>query len=134
MKFYVKNRVITADSTNLIPITENADYMAEFETDEEWKEKAVTARFVAEDGTYTDVLLNEDMTCTIPAEALKGNRIMVGIYTDTMVSTSCLVPLRQSIKSGCGAPAAPVEDVYSQILANLNQLNQKMGGIEDGDY
>ena len=65
----------------------NSDYTVHFDFDEEWAEYfAKTARFVTEDGSYTDVQF-EGSDCAVPI--LRNTRtLLVGVFAGNLRTTT----------------------------------------------
>lgn len=124
MKFTINNRVIKGDQ-DLFIIGDNADYTAEFLFDAEWNGKTKTARFIAPNGKYKDVLIKEDK-CTIPVEILKAGYSKVGVYSAEMTTTEHKFFVNKSIKNETGFEAEPTADVYEQLTKHLDELYESM--------
>ena len=121
MQFTVNERKIKSeDITSLIG--DNADYAVTFAFDEEWEGQAKTARFILKN-RYVDVILEDD-ACTIPVEILKQGVLAVGVYAEKITSTICEIPVKPSIKEKAGNVAAPTDDVYAQLLKQMQVLEQ----------
>lgn len=114
----VKNKIATADRT--IYVCGNSDYVAAFDFDSEWDAyETKTARF-SFGGQYTDVVFTGNQ-CEIPV-ITNTFSFNVGVFAgDLHTTTSAYISCRKSILCGTGTPAAPTEDVYSQIMELLNR-------------
>lgn len=100
----------------------NSDYAVRFDFDAEWAEYAVkTARFVTEDGSYTDVQFEGD-TCTIPI--LRNTRtLLVGVFAGNLrTTTAALIHAVPCITDPDGTPADPTPDVYAQLMERFNAI------------
>lgn len=99
----------------------NSDYIVRFDFDAEWDaHETKTARFVKEDGSYVDQLFSGS-DCPVPVIS-DTYKLQVGVYAGNLsTTTAAYVPCKKSILCGGGAPAAPAEDVYNQIMAVLNE-------------
>ena len=100
----------------------NSDYAVRFDFDAEWSEYAVkTARFVTEDGSYTDVQF-EGSDCTIPI--LRNTRtLLVGVFAGNLrTTTAALIHAVPCITDPDGTPADPTPDVYAQLMERFNAM------------
>lgn len=100
----------------------NSDYTVRFDFDEEWAEYfAKTARFVTEDGSYTDVQF-EGSDCTIPI--LRNTRtLLVGVFAGNLrTTTAALIHAVPCITDPDGTPADPTPDVYVQLMERFNAM------------
>ena len=107
----------------------NSDYAILFDFDSEWDgydEK--TARFVRCDlrtgkVVHTDVLFNGS---TVVAPALYDTAaVAVGVYAgDIHTTTPARIPCARCITDGLPQHEDPAPDVYAQILAYLEELNE----------
>lgn len=100
----------------------NSDYAVCFGFDAEWSEYAVkTARFVSEDGSYTDVQFAGD-TCAIPI--LRNTRtLLVGVFAGNLrTTTAALIHAVPCITDPDGTPADPTPDVYAQLMERFNAM------------
>lgn len=100
----------------------NSDYAVRFDFDEEWSEYAVkTARFVSEDGSYTDVQF-AGSDCTIPI--LRNTRtLLVGVFAGNLrTTTAALIHAVPCITDPDGTPADPTPDVYAQLMERFNAM------------
>ena len=126
MRFEVKNRVIQY-IYETPKVGDNADYIAEFLLDDEWKGRIVTARFIQNKHCIDKVLNNNK--CEIPLDVLKKGNLNVGVYTTDMVSTSCDVFIRASIKNEDAIIPIPSDDIYLQLLQKIEDLS--IQGVTD---
>lgn len=111
---------------------------AEFNFSNKWKELNKTALFYNDPHESYSVIL-VDNKCKIPAEVQTGNgRIYVGVYGvnsngEYVKGTTNLAEI--TVNRGASlegqTPPEPTPDVYSQILTELNQVETKIGQIED---
>lgn len=100
----------------------NSDYTVRFDFDTEWAEYAVkTARFVSEDGSYTDVQF-EGEDCAIPI--LRNTRtLLVGVFAGNLrTTTAALIHAVPCITDPDGTPADPTPDVYAQLMERFNAM------------
>lgn len=100
----------------------NSDYIIDFTFDEEWDGyQAKTARFIFDDRSYIDVVFDGDQ-CPVPV--LKNTHdVIVGVYAGNLrTTTPAYLHAQRSILCGSGVPADPDPDVYTQLMAMLNEL------------
>lgn len=100
----------------------NSDYAVRFDFDAEWAEYTVkTARFVSEDGSYTDVQF-EGEDCAIPI--LRNTRtLLVGVFAGNLrTTTAALIHAVPCITDPDGTPADPTPDVYNQLMERFNAM------------
>lgn len=121
MQFTVNERKIKCEDIVSL-IGDNGDYEVTFSFDEEWEGQTKTARFLMKN-RYVDVILKDD-ACTIPVEILKQGILAVGVYAEKITSTICEIPVKPSIKEKAGNVAAPSDDVYAQLLKQMQVLEQ----------
>lgn len=102
----------------------NSDYTVVFDFDSEWDEfETKTARFIKQDKTFTDVVFSGNQ-CPMPILSNTYN-IYVGVFAgDLHTTTPAHISAKKSILCDGGTPAAPSEDVYAQIIALLNNIEQ----------
>jgi hypothetical protein len=111
----------------------NSDYQIEFTFDSAWDDHAVkTARFIW-NGKYQDVVLTGN-TCTVPI-ITNATSLDVGVYAgDLSTTTPATIPCKKSILCGGGLPEEPPKSVYTQILAELDELKATLGEIMEAEY
>ena len=100
----------------------NSDYTVRFDFDADWAEYTVkTARFVTEDGSYTDVQF-EGEDCAIPI--LRNTRtLLVGVFAGNLrTTTAALIHAVPCITDPDGTPADPTPDVYAQLMERFNAM------------
>lgn len=104
----------------------NSDYTVIFDFDSEWDEfDTKTARFIKQDRTFTDVVFTGN-ECPMPILSNTYN-IYVGVFAgDLHTTTPAHISAKKSILCDGGTPAAPSEDVYSQIMELLSNLNAEI--------
>lgn len=102
----------------------NSDYTVIFDFDSEWDAfDTKTARFVKQDRTFTDVVFSGNQ-CPMPILSNTYN-IYVGVFAgDLHTTTPAHISAKKSILCDGGTPAAPSEDVYAQIIALLDNIEQ----------
>lgn len=106
-------------------ISDNADLEVTFVFDEEWNGLEKVARFVLEDKTYKDVLLQDDK-CMIPLEVCRPGHLLIGVIGGDIVTTSIDVLVQPSIIAKSGELLDDVEpDILTQILKFLKSSNTK---------
>lgn len=99
----------------------NSDFVIDFDFDAEWNEyEYKTARFITQDGLYTDVVFS-GAQCAMPV-LQNTHRIHVGVFAGNMhTTTPAYIPAKKSILCGTDAPATPPEDAYAQMMEDINQ-------------
>lgn len=104
-------------------VCENSDYVVKFDFDDEWSaEKYKTARFIWND-KYEDVVF-EGNECNMPIISDTYN-VKVGVFAgDLQTTTPAIIITKKSILCGSATAEKPSEDVYSQIMALLNDLKE----------
>lgn len=118
----VQNKIAAADGT--VYICGNSDYLAEFDFDREWDQfEYKTARFIFGQ-SFADVVFSGNV-CSVPV--IKNvTSFRVGVYAgEISTTTPATVYAKKSILCSGGEPADPTISVYSQIMAMLNDLNEK---------
>ena len=100
----------------------NSDYAVRFDFDADWAEYTVkTARFVSEDGSYTDVQF-EGEDCSVPI--LRNTRtLLVGVFAGNLrTTTAALIHAVPCITDPDGTPSDPTSDVYAQLMERFNAM------------
>ena len=123
----IKKKIATC-LTELPIVCGNSDYIADFVFDEEWdKHSTKTARFKTSLG-YTDVIFTGN-SCSMPI--ISNTKIVwVGVFAgDLSTSTPAIVHCKPSILDGEDIPAPPTENVYAQIIGELEKTYGILGDI-----
>lgn len=132
MDFIIKDKIIKLDKASLEGkkvVSVNSGYVANFIFDEEWDGLTRTVRFI-NDGDFIDVILDDTNSCKIPREVMKSGTLEVGVYAgDIQSTTPAKVSIIASILEEYGSPAPPSEDVYSQIMDKLDEVNANDAGV-----
>lgn len=125
IEVWVRNKVAKADST--VYVCGNSDFSVHFDFDETWAAHTTkTARFVCDDDTYKDVIFDGD-TCAMPVLS-NTHKVRVGVFAGNLYTTTpALIGAKKSILCISGAPAAPSDDVYHQIMTKLNGISSDIG-------
>lgn len=99
----------------------NSDFVVRFDFDEEWDALDVkTARFIREDGAYHDQVFSGS-ECPVPIIS-NTNNVRVGVFAGNLsTTTAARVPAVKSILCPGGVPASPGDDVYNQIMEEVNE-------------
>lgn len=115
----VRKKVATADRNDFY-VCGNSDFAIHFDFDEEWEAHGLkTARFIKEDGTYTEQVFTRN-ECPVPIIE-NTYRINVGVYAGNLSTTTpAYIPAKKSILCGGGVHVEPEPDVYNQILERID--------------
>lgn len=107
-------------------VCENSDYTVKFDFDDDWRsQKYKTARFIWND-KYEDVVFEGD-ECSLPIVS-DTYCLKVGVFAgDLQTTTPAIIVMKKSILCGSATAEKPPEDVYSQIMALLNDLKELSG-------
>lgn len=130
MDFRIEKKVIKLDKSTLDGkvVSYNSDYVANFIFDEEWEGKVKTVRFI-NNGEYVDVVLTDTNSCNIPLEVMKSGQLEVGVFAGNLQTTTVArVTITASILEETGVPAEPTDDVYTQIMEKLDEMDVASGG------
>lgn len=97
-----------------------------FDFDDDWRsQKYKTARFIWND-KYEDVVFEGD-ECSLPIVS-DTYCLKVGVFAgDLQTTTPAIIVMKKSILCGSATAEKPSEDVYSQIMALLNDLKELSG-------
>lgn len=118
MEFRITNKILRLVEGS-IPgkiVGDNNDYRARFYFDEEWDGLVKTARFI-NNGKYADQVLDENDSCKIPIEVLKGGQMIVGVFAGDLHTTSVdNVIITPSILEKYGIPVDTTQEVYTQVI------------------
>lgn len=112
-------------------VCDNSDYSIAFDFDAEWSEYPTkTARFIW-GGRYIDKVFTGNV---VAVPVITGAAFCaVGVYAgDIRTTTPARIPVLGSVRSAGGAPAAPEEDVYSQLMEAINDLTMRVAALEQG--
>lgn len=106
---------IAVYTDDVVYVCGNSDYIIHFDFDAEWNEHEYkTARFITDDGSYTDVVFQGN-ECAVPVLS-NTYKIKVGVFAGNLSTTTpATISAKKSILCGSGTPAAPAEDVYAQL-------------------
>lgn len=111
----VKNKRIRSVGERVDIVADNGDYFLKFHFDGEWDGHIKTARLLG-GKRYIDVVLDGDDSICIPQDIVSPPCLTVGVYGGGIRTTSpYVIKCDVSILSREGVPAAPSEDVYSQL-------------------
>lgn len=124
----ITNKIARAEKHEPL-VCGNSDYFIEFTFDDEWNaHHTKTARFIFGDRGYEDVVFNGSR-CAVPV-LQNTNEVLVGVYAgDLKTTTPAYLRAKRSILCGSGLPVDPTPDVYAQIMALLDELEQS--GVSD---
>lgn len=116
----IKNK-IAVQTDNALYICGNSDFVVEFDFDAEWDGyDTKTARFILDNATYYDVVFQGNQ-CPVPIIS-NTYGIYVGVYAGNLQTTTpAHISAKKSILCSGGSPAAPSDDVYNQIMVELNK-------------
>lgn len=126
----------TASAVNLPCIVcGNSDYNVKFDFDEEWQahnNKIGVFAYNRCGEWQSEKVLFEGDTCPVPA--LHGVRsVWIGVTAgDVRTSTPADVPCRMGATDFSDAPEKPSEDIWGQILDNLDELQTEIDEIKAG--
>lgn len=116
------------DTNKVVADSKNYLYAKFIFLSEEWQGKTVTAIFKRGTEPY-HVLLDNNMSCLVPAEVIKPNGFNVSVFTGDLVTCDrAPVLVAFSGLSEGGAPQPPTPDIYAQILAKLDSISAGGGG------
>lgn len=117
----VRNKIASIDP-ELFIVSDNSDYVLQFDFDDEWAGSEVKTVKVSYGG-YSALLIMDGAEITLPA--ITTNTILeIGVFTDNVrTTTAATIPVISSVLQGGGGPAPePSPDVYNQLIAKLNEL------------
>lgn len=116
----VRDKIASTLQSEVEYVCGNSDYVVAFDFDEEWDAfNTKTARFKY-NGTHQDVVFTGDQVEVPVIE--NTHKIQVGVFAGNLSTTTpAIIMARKSILCGSGVPAAPSDDVYSQIMDLLNK-------------
>lgn len=126
----------TASAVNLPCIVcGNSDYNVKFDFDEEWQahnNKIGVFAYNRCGEWQSEKVLFEGDICPVPA--LHGVRsVWIGVTAgDVRTSTPADVPCRMGATDFSDAPEKPSEDIWGQILDNLDELQTEIDEIKAG--
>lgn len=126
LNFTVTNQKIKYVS-NLYIVEKSRNYLtAKFSfSGNEWKNVVKTAIFKKDD-TVINVLLDESGRCDVPWEVITKGTLKVSVFGGDLVTvdTADVKILKSGYEEG-NAPSEPTPDVYSQILAELQDIRSE---------
>lgn len=104
----------------------NDNYAIKFDFDDDFAGyKFKTAIFISQDDKVTEEVIFEGDTCDIPP-IYDSKLVSIGVVADNVrTTTPAIVPCKLSISDLAGKVTPPIEDVYNQIMALLNQYIDK---------
>lgn len=120
IKITVRNKLPICG--NIAIVCNNSDYVIVWELGEEWAAYDMkTMRTTFPDGTYEDTVFTGTKV-GLPVVTVPG-KVRIGLYAgDIHTSGPACITAKPSILSCGGAPAAPSEDVYNQLMERMAQL------------
>lgn len=124
----VKDKIAETES-DVAYVCGNSDFVIVFDFDDEWTEYEVkTARFKY-NGTYQDIIFHGNHLNVPVIE--NTYKIYIGVYAgDLHTTTPAVLNAKKSILSGSGTPIIEKDDVYSQLM---QELNDQIGLAEDSE-
>lgn len=130
----IRNKTASAVDPPCI-VCGNSDYNVRFDFDEEWQahnNKIGVFAYNRCGEWQSEKVLFEGDICPVPA--LHGVRsVWIGVTAgDVRTSTPADVPCRMGATDFSDAPEKPSEDIWGQILDNLDELQTEIGEIKAG--
>lgn len=130
----IRNKTASAVDPPCI-VCGNSDYNVKFDFDEEWQahnNKIGVFAYNRCGEWQSEKVLFEGDICPVPA--LHGVRsVWIGVTAgDVRTSTPADVPCRMGATDFSDAPEKPSEDIWGQILDNLDELQTEIGEIKAG--
>lgn len=100
----------------------NSDYIVNFTFDADWADHEVkTARFIKNNKEYIDVVFSGSR-CAVPIIE-NTTHVRIGVYAGNLcTTTAAIVNAQRSILCGSGTPVNPPDDVYFQIMENMDEI------------
>lgn len=137
LNIIVNNNVATYTKRDGAIVCDNSTYTVTFAFDSEWAaypEKTVRFKW---NNTIHDVVILNTNVVEVPRIS-NATQVEIGVYasgSDYCTTTPAIVPCVKSILYGSGTPADPAQDVYSQIIAKINELltQESPGGARLGE-
>ena len=116
----IRNKIATASDERYI--CGNSDYLIRFDFDAEWDPLITkTARFINGEEEYDVVFSGSE--CPVPTFA-NATRLMVGVYAGNLHTTApAYIHTRKSILCDSGAPIDPPDNVYNQLMEEINEIH-----------
>lgn len=123
----IRNKIATASDERYI--CGNSDYLIRFDFDAEWDPLITkTARFINGEEEHDVVFSGSE--CPVPTFA-NATRLMVGVYAGNLHTTApAYIHTRKSILCDSGAPIDPPDDVYHQIMTEINEIHKAIPDAE----
>lgn len=130
----IRNKTASAVNPPCI-VCGNSDYNVKFDFDDEWQahnNKIGVFAYNRCGEWQSEKVLFEGDTCPVPA--LHGVRsVWIGVTAgDVRTSTPADVPCRMGATDFSDAPEKPSEDIWGQILDNLDELQTEIDEIKAG--
>lgn len=130
----IRNKTASAVNPPCI-VCGNSDYNVKFNFDEEWQahnNKIGVFAYNRCGEWQSEKVLFEGDTCPVPA--LHGVRsVWIGVTAgDVRTSTPADVPCRMGATDFSDAPEKPSEDIWTQILDKLDELQTEIDEIKEG--
>lgn len=124
IRIYVRDRVADSRSVQYY-VLDNDGYEVIFDFDDEWAAYDVkTALFVYGSGSQPVVFSGN--VCHFP-RIKDTSMIQIGVFAGNLQTTTpAIVYGRNSILSGTNVPDPPPQDVYNQIMEELNRIDENM--------
>ena len=139
LEFEIKNQIIIrVDTFRVVADSENYLYAHfNFLTDE-WKDLVKTAIFFFLSDEPQVVILDENDTCLVPSEVLRGNGnyIYVSVFADSLITANrTKVFVEPSGYTGDVEDIiTPTPSVYWQLIEMYEQLQDDMQHIDGGTF
>ena len=127
----VVNKRATCTDKNLKIVCGNTDYIAVFDFDDEWSAYATKTARIKHGAKYYDKIFTGNR-CPLPA-VNDTIAIEIGVYAGNLhTTTPAYIDAERSILCGGGLPDDPLEDVYTQILEELSDHEERITELEAG--
>ena len=128
----VRNKIASVVDEEAYIVCGNSDYEIAFDFDGEWAEYSVkTACFTWNHQTKEVVF--EGNVCPVPV-LLKTLSVVVGVFAGNLrTSTPALIKAKRSALCEKGVIAPPPQNVYNEIMDEVNKVADRTQGLSKGE-
>lgn len=120
-----KQNILRTDSNKVVAKSKNYLYAAFTFSTDDWNEvKIKTAIFKNRDRVF-NVILDDNNECLVPHEVLDNGKVIVSVFGGNLITVDCAsFKIHESGYEEGVTPEPPTQDVYSQIINMIENMEQ----------